>query len=412
MGSSVLYARAMTDHDERLKRYARLVVGAGVNIQEGQHLLVNAELTHAPLVQAIAKDAYAHGASFVDVLYSDPWVHRAFVAGAPDETISTSPPWQMRRLVDAVDKKGAAIRIAGAAHAEIFEGLDPQRLTDARMPELRQRWLEAVRDSELSWSIVAYPDEEWAKEALGEPDVERLWEALEIALRLDQSDPAAAWHERADELIERCALLNERNFDALRYRGPGTELEIGLISGARFLGGREETSWGQQHMANIPTEEVFTSPDRTRADGVVRSTKPLALSGSVVEGLEVTFSGGEIKEVRADRGADVVKAELASDPAAKHLGEIALVDTSSRVEKAGLVFFNTLFDENAVSHIAYGAGFTWTVDHMPEDAPERTLVNESRVHTDFMIGGSEVEIDGVDADGDAVPLLYGGEWQL
>ncbi|CAN5564885.1 aminopeptidase [soil metagenome] len=402
-----------SEHErKRLERYARLIVGAGVNIQEGQYLLVHGELAHAPLIRAITEDAYAHGASYVDVLYSDPWVHRAFVAGAPDETIDSTPPWQLLRLNDAIDAKGAVIRIAGAAHAEIFDGLDAKRLTDSRMPDLRQRWLGAVTDSELSWTIVAYPDEEWATEALGEPDVERLWQALEVALRLDQDDPAAAWQARADELIVRSAIRNERAFDALRYRGPGTELEVGLIPGAKFLGGREHTKYGQQHLANIPTEEVFTSPDRNRAEGTVRSTKPLALSGGLVEGLEVTFSGGEITEVKADRGADLVRAEVASDENAKYLGEVALVDRSSRVEASNLVFFNTLFDENAVSHIAYGGGFAWAIDHMDEDAPERKLLNDSRVHTDFMVGGTEVKIDGVDADGTVVPLLHGGEWQI
>jgi aminopeptidase len=221
-----------------------------------------------------------------------------------------------------------------------------------------------------------------------------------------------AWHARADELIARCEILNERGFDALRYRGPGTELEIGLIPGAKFLGGRERTKHGQDHMANIPTEEVFTSPDRNRADGVVRSTKPLALNGSVVEGLEMTFANGEITEVRAEEGAEIVRAQLETDENAKRLGEVALVDNSSQVEAAGLVFFNTLFDENAVSHIAYGAGFGWTVEDLPEDSPDRGLLNQSQVHTDFMVGGREIEIDGVDADGTAVPLLQGGEWQI
>jgi aminopeptidase len=398
--------------DERLARYARLVVGAGVNLREGQPLLVQAELSHAPLVRAIAEDAYAHGASFVDVLLADPWVHRAHVAGAPDDTIGTTPAWQLSRLENAIENAGATVRIVGAAHADVFEGLDPKRLAEATMPDLRKRFIEAVSAFELSWTIVAYPDEEWATEALGEPNVERLWEALEIALRLGEQDPAAAWHKRADELIARCQILNERGFDALRYRGPGTELEIGLIPGAKFLGGRERTKHGQDHMANIPTEEVFTSPDRNRAEGVVRSTKPLALNGGVVEGLEVTFADGQITEVSAERGADIVRAQLETDENANRLGEVALVDNSSQVEAAGLVFFNTLFDENAVSHIAYGAGFGWTIEDLPEGSPERELLNQSSVHTDFMVGGHEVEIDGVAADGSAVPLLHGGEWQI
>lgn len=401
-----------SDPAKRLERYARLVVGAGVGLRDGQRLLVHAEITHAPLVRAIAEEAYRCGASYVDVLYSDPWVHRAFVAGAPDASIGQTPGWMLQRLTDVIDSKGAVIRIAGASHAEIFEGLDPARMASARTLDLDKRWIESVMRGELSWNIASYPDEEWASEAIGEPDTERLWEALSIALRLDADDPATAWQARAEELIERAELLSERRFDALRYRGPGTELEVGLIAGARWLGGRMETMHGQHHIPNLPTEEVFTAPDRNRAEGHVRSTKPLALRGGMVEGLEVTFKDGRITEVRADRGAELVRSELETDENAKRLGEVALVDTSSQVAATGLVFFNTLFDENAASHIAWGSGFGWSVEQLDESAPERELVNTSKVHTDFMVGGPEVEIDGVDADGAVVPLLYGAEWQI
>ena len=273
--------------------------------------------------------------------------------------------------------------------------------------------MEAVNDRKVPWTIVAYPTEEWATEALGEPDVERLWEAVGHTLRFDEPDPAAAWRARAEELTERAEQLTERGFDALRYRGPGTELEVGLIAGARWLAAREETVNGQQHMANLPTEEVFTSPDRNRAEGTIRSTKPLAMrGGGLVEGLEVTLTGGKIVEVRADEGADLVRTELAIDEGAPHLGELALVDSSSRVADTEIVFQNTLFDENAASHIAWGAGFTWTVDHLEATRPPAAMVNESRVHTDFMVGGPEVEIDAVEPGGTVVPLLYGGEWQF
>jgi aminopeptidase len=402
----------MAETDERLAKYAALVVEAGVQLREGQKLLVNTEVANAPLAEAVAAHAYRAGASYVDVLYSDAHVRRALVADGPDEAIGATPPWMVRRIEDAIAEGAAIASIAGASNAALFAGLDPVKLGRARHLEIDRIWMDAVNERRVSWTIVAYPTEEWAIEALGEPDVDRLWEAVGHTLRFDEADPAAAWRARAEELAARAQQLTERGFDALRYRGPGTELEVGLIPGARWLAAREETADGQRFMANLPTEEVFTSPDRSRADGTIRSTKPLAMrGGGVVTGLELTLSGGKIVEVRAEAGAEMVRTELAIDDGAPHLGELALVDTSSRVADTEIVFQNTLFDENAASHIAWGAGFTWTIDHL-DDAAAAEMVNASQVHTDFMVGGPEVEIDAVEHGGTAVPLLYGGEWQI
>lgn len=398
---------------ERLERYAALVVDAGVALRKGQRLLVHAEVESAPLAEAIAAHAYRAGASYVDVLYSDAHVRRALVADGPDEAIGATPPWMVTRFEDAIAEGAAMASIAGAAHAELFAGLDPSRLGRARFLEIDRIWMEAVNERKVPWTIVAYPTAEWAQEALGEPDVERLWEAISHVLRFDQPDPAAAWQARADELGARASELSERGFDSLRYRGPGTELEVGLIEGARWLAGREETLAGQRHIANLPTEEVFTSPDRKRANGTVRSTKPLAMGGGgVVEGLELTFRDGAIVAVAAERGAELVETEIAIDETARYLGELALVDTSSRVADTQMIFQNTLFDENAASHIAYGAGFSWAIDHLPDDSGAADAINESKVHTDFMVGGPELEIDAVEPGGKIVPLLYGGEWQI
>jgi aminopeptidase len=401
------------DADERLAKYAALVVEAGVQLREGQKLLVNTEVANAPLAEAIAAHAYRAGAGYVDVLYSDARVRHALVADGPDAAIGATPPWMVRRLEDAIADDAAIASIAGASNAALFAGLDPVKLGRARHLDIDRIWMEAVNDRRVSWTIVAYPTEEWAIEALGEPDVERLWEAVGHTLRFDEPDPAAAWRARASELAARAGELSERGFDALRYLGPGTELEVGLIPNARWLAARETTSSGQHHMANLPTEEVFTSPDRNRADGTIRSTKPLAMrGGGLVTGLEITLSGGKIVDVRADQGADLVRTELEIDDGAPYLGELALVDSSSRVADTEIVFANTLFDENAASHIAWGAGFTWTIDHLDGDEAAAAMVNESRVHTDFMVGGPEVEIDAVEPGGTVVPLLYGGEWQI
>src|SRR3954464_6609898 len=217
---------------------------------------------------------------------------------------------------------------------------------------------------------------------------------------------------RPDELEARAAQMTERRFTTLRYRGPGTELEAGLIDGHRWIAGRNRTAAGRPHVANMPTEEVFTSPHRMRAEGTVRATMPFALRGGIVEGLELRFSGGEIVEARAARGEELVRSELATDKGAKRLGELALVADSSRIGDTGVVFKNTLFDENAASHIAWGAGLAWTLDGLPPEEHEAAGLNESQTHTDFMIGSSEVEVDGVEAGGAAVPLLRDGTWQL
>jgi aminopeptidase len=399
-------------HAGRLIAYARLLVRAGVNLAEGQELLVQAQHEHAPLVRAIAEEAHAVGARYVDVGYSDRRVHRAFVAAAADDMLGWTPPWMVQRLERAIDVGAAVIGISCDSGAHIFEGIDGDRLARARFRDFDKTWLDGVMGRRLAWSLVAYPTETWAREALGEPDLDRLWDAMAHALRLDEPDPAASWQHRLTELEARAQALSERRFTALRYRGPGTDLEVGLIEGARWMAGRERTVEGRVHAPNLPTEEVFTSPHRLRAEGTVRSTMPLALRGTVVEGLELRLAGGEVVEARADRGEDALRADLAIDDGARRLGEVALVDSSSRVGETGVTFNNTLYDENAAAHIAWGAGIPWALDDVPAEGRAEAGLNDSATHTDFMVGSPEVEIDGIEPGGTAVPLLRAGAWQL
>jgi aminopeptidase len=403
----------VTDDDHaRLRAFARLLVRTGVNLNEGQELLVHAQHEHAPFVRAIAEEAYGAGARFVDVVYADRSVQRAFVETAPDEMLGWTPPWMIARLERAIEVGAAIIGVSADSGAEVYEGVDGDRLARARFRDFDRVWMQGVMGRKLAWSLVAYPTEGWAREALGEPDVERMWEAFAHALRLDEPDPATAWAARLDELQARARELTERGFSALRYRGPGTDLEVGLIEGGRWLAGRERTVHGQVHAPNLPTEEVFTSPHRERAEGTVRSTMPLALRGTIVEGLELRVAAGQIVEARASRGEDALVAELDTDEGARRFGEVALVDASSRVGETGVTFNNTLFDENAAAHIAWGNALPWALDHLPEEQHVAAGLNQSVTHTDFMVGSPEVEIDGVEAGGVAVPLLRGGVWQL
>jgi aminopeptidase len=408
-----LRLRAVSAADQRLETYARLAVQVGLNLQPGQTLGINALIEHAPLVRAIARQAYANGARYVDVLYTDQHVRRAHIAAAADDALGYSPPWLVSRLRELGETGGALVAITGNPEPELYSDLDGERVGKARMREVAEESLK-LTDGLCNWTIVAYPNEGWARTVFGEPDVERLWDAVGAAVRLDEPDPVAAWRDHIARLQARATSLNERRFDHLRYRGPGTDLTIGLHPDSEWRAALDE-SIGIKHVANMPTEEVFTTPDWRRTEGTVRSTLPLQIQGNIVRDLEVRFEGGRAVEVTAASGEEVIRTHIATDDGASRLGEVALVDGHSAVGTTGLVFYDTLFDENAASHIALGAAIVqalpWAHDLPPEERVERG-VNHSSIHTDFMIGSNELEVDGVTADGEAVPILRNGDWQL
>jgi aminopeptidase len=401
--------------NERLERYARLAIEVGVNLQAGQFLRISADPEHLPYVRELARIAYERGARYVEVSYRDDHVRRQRILHAPEDSLDWSPPWALALVDHFVDVAGAMIFVTGDADPELLADLDQARVQKARPLEVARRMLDAENRRLIQWTIIGYPNAGWARAVFGEPDVERLWGAVATATRLDEPDPVDAWRAHLERLDARAAALTERAFDAIRFRGPGTELEIGLIPGHRWLSAGEESLSGVRHVVNMPTEEVFTTPDCRRTHGTVRSTLPLSLGGTIVRNLEVDFEDGQAVAVRASSGADAVREEMATDPGGCRLGEVALVDGDSRVRRTGVTFVDTLFDENAACHIAYGQGIHVALPG-GGDRPAEELAaigyNDSVVHTDFMIGGTEVDVFGIDAGGAEVPIITNDVWVL
>ena len=391
----------------RAARYAELVVRVGANVQPGQLVDVVARVEHAEIARAVTRAAYEAGAQYVDVYYSDQHLRRALIEGAPDDVLSWTPPWLMKRARAVGDERAAVVALTGDAEPDLLADLPGERVGKARMLDLAQENTRQINEQLNNWTVVGVPNEGWASQVFGEPDLERLWRAVEYCVRLDEDDPVAAWRAHVGKIGRRAKLLNDMRIDAIHFRGPGTDLTVGLLPESRWQGVESKTALGLPYVANMPTEEVFTTPDARRAEGFVRSTRPLALYGRVVKGLEVRFEGGRIVAVQADEGADVIHGQLASDETAAFLGEIALVDGTSRIGQTGLTFFETLFDENATCHVAYGSAYAEAVEGEPGEG-----VNVSTVHTDFMVGGPEVDVDAVLQNGDAVPLLRDDVWQL
>jgi aminopeptidase len=397
--------------EQRLDRLAQLLVGFGANVQPGQIAIVSGRLDDRELMRAIAARCYQAGALHVEVEYLDPYVQRAKILHGGDDSIGYAPDWEMARVRAISEQRCANLHVVGGNDPTVLAGLDPDRLGRDRSPAGKE-WLKAVTDLTVNWTIGPSPTPVWA--AVVHPDLapaeglERLWQEIERVCRLDEDDPVAAWTSRMTELRGVADRITERRLDMLHFEGPGTDLRIGLLPTSRFVSGGLSTVGGIEHRPNLPSEEVFTTPDPERVDGSVRSTKPLDVGGTVISGLRVRFEGGRAVAIDADENAEMLRSRTAVDDGGVRLGEVALVDRDSRIGQLSTVFYETLLDENAASHIALGGGLDFGV----EGDADTSRINRSEIHIDFMIGSDDVSVTGITAGGERVPVLAGGEWQL
>ncbi|HEY7795769.1 MAG TPA: aminopeptidase [Gaiellaceae bacterium] len=400
----------MSDHSQRIDRLADLLVGFGANLQPGQIVSVTAYLGMEDAARAVARAAYQRGAKWVDVFWWDHLVKRERLLHAAEDTLDYVPPWFEQRLDWLSAEHAARVTLTGTS-AAVLDGVDPARTGRDILPYV-PAVPRIVNARTTNWTAGPCPNPAWAQRVHPElePDaaLEKLWEEIEYVLRLDADDPVAAWRERMRAIVASADRLTERRFDAIHLQGPGTDLTIGLLPSSRWLGADFTTVDGLTHYPNLPTEEVFTTPDPERVDGHVSATMPLELYGSYMNGIRIEFQGGRAVKVDADEGADALRATVAKDDGASRLGELALVDREGRIGPLGTVFYETLLDENAASHIALGNAYTFPV----EEEADLPRVNKSGVHVDFMIGSNEVDVDGLTRDGDRVPVLRGGSWQL
>ena len=395
--------------NEHLERLARLAVDYGVNLQRGQVLQINAEYGQEQIVRALAARAYERGAKFVDPWYFDPWVKRARIEHADDDTLDYVPPWYGQRSVARGETHGALISIAGAVAPGLLDDLDPRRVGRDLLPRIKENF-EIINERTSNWLVMPGPSEGWAKQVYADDGdaLARLWDDIAHVCRLDADDPEAAWRERFAETGAVGDRLTELRLDAVHIEGPGTDLTIGLLPTSLWKNANETTVDGLDFVPNLPTEELTTTPDPQRAGGVVRSTRPLVLGdGTMIDGIEVRFENGVAVSIDAEKGGEALRGRTAVDDGARRLGELALVDREGRIGPLGTVFYNTLLDENAASHLAFGGAYATLVGE--EDVPR---INRSELHLDFMIGSDDVAVTGITRDGARIPVLRDGSWQV
>lgn len=407
-----------TELQDKLSKYADLAVQIGVNVQPGQILVVNAPITAAEFVRLITAKAYAIGASQVKVNWSDEFITRQQFEHASPEVFTKAPTWFAGEMTELAEN-GAAFLSVIAENPDALKGIEPERIANFQKTRgaALTKYRELQMSDKVSWSIVAIPSQPWADkvfpEILADQRVDKLWEAIFHTVRLDREDPVTAWQEHLDTLESKANVLNAKKYASLHYIAPGTDLSIELPEGHLWAQGDSINAKGHSFVANMPTEEVFTAPLKTGVNGTVRSTKPLSYGGNIIDGFSITFEQGRITSVSAEQGQEALEYLISLDEGAKYLGEVALVPHQSPISESGILYFNTLFDENASNHLAIGTAYAFCLEggkEMNQDELTARGLNNSVTHVDFMIGSAEMDIYGITADGAREPVFKKGNW--
>ncbi len=411
-------ADAQSVHEQRLDKLAEVAIKVGLGLKAGQELLMTASLDSIGLARRITEHAYRAGASLVTTLYTDDEAALMRYRYAPNESFDTAAGWLYDGMGAAFKSGAARLAIAGA-NPGLLSKEDPEKVGRANraVSKAYRPALELITRHAINWTIVASATPAWAAAMFPDdaPDaaLDKLWQAIFFTTRILAPDPVQAWKEHDALLQKRAAIMNAKRYFALKYRGPGTDFELGLADDHLWLGGGTTAGNGLYCIPNMPTEEIFTAPHKDRAEGTITASKPLSHQGTMIEGIHVRFEGGQIVEARATKGQEVLQRLIETDAGARRLGEVALVPHSSPIAQSGLIFLNTLFDENAASHIALGQSYSSCLrdgDHLTPEELAAKGANESLIHVDWMIGSAELDIDGITAAGVAEPVMRGGEW--
>lgn len=409
----------LENFNENLKKYARLIAETGVNVQDNHTVVLQISVDQAPLARLITEEAYRLGAAEVIVQWSDETIQREFLAHAATDRIENVPQYKIDQTDDWIAKGASRISVV-SSNPDALAGVDAQRVAafQAANGKALVNLRKATQANKVSWTVVAAASEGWAAKvfpelATSEEQVDALWNEIFKTTRIYEENPVIAWNIHDKKLQEKAAELNEQQFTALHYTAPGTDLTIGLPKNHLWEGAGSYNARGEEFMANMPTEEVFTAPDSRRVDGYVSSTKPLSYAGTIISGMKFTFKDGKVVDFSAEQGEEALKNLLAIDEGAKHLGEVTLVPDPSPISQSGLIFYNTLFDENASNHLAFGSAYAFNLQggtEMSEEELAEAGLNRSQTHVDFMVGSDKMNIDGIKEDGTIVPVFRNGDW--
>lgn len=408
----------LKNFNENLGKYARLIVETGVNVEKDHTVVLQINVDQAPLARLITKEAYRLGAAEVIVQWTDDVIQKEFLSYAAQDRLETVPQYKIDQTDDWIAKGASRISVV-SADPDAFGGVDGKRIatyqtaTGKAMMNLRK----ATQANKVSWTVVAAAGKQWAAKVFPdlpeEEQLDALWDQIFKTTRIYEEDPVQAWKEHDEKLAKKADELNQEQFTALHYTAPGTDIVIGLPKNHLWEGAGSYNSRGEKFMANMPTEEVFTAPDYRRIDGYISSTKPLSYAGTIISGMKFTFEAGKVIDFSAEQGQEVLETLLNTDEGARSLGEVALVPDPSPISQSGIIFYNTLFDENASNHLALGSAYAFSVEGGTEMTDEELVqagLNRSQTHVDFMVGSDQMNIDGIREDGSTVPVFRNGDW--